>query len=540
MSGFKTIVRNLLNQRDNTARENQVLLPPDTTSSARVMQNDPTLFADAIYEHLDGKRPFGTPQSLVKKLDRFIKNGLRPGQELRNGTRKTQFENIRATPAQLFNISLGSKRKVTRSQKETELHVLLQSQMQLVDPFFDDHGASVSSLIEDTGHDATKRARTPTDAIPPRLRSPARLNTPESDRWKPMKASQDDLSSIEEAARIQRRPSALQSTADASNFSDSESSGRSDSVFFSPLSSTRSSDTPAVGETAARPSVAIESGAPATPPQRPAAADAVHSFTDRYGNPTRIISDRAVDMQTVFDRLQGISHEVKTISGAASGCWWRGSMLVAITRLQPAALESTILQKLGPDYAVQARQLRDMGEAFRREGLHTVTTGMKLLSIDGDLDTPSRLKLPWITDRDDNGAGEEACMQVVDALLEKVGVPAGERFNIIRGGQMGDLHHICSILNQLSCDALVFSRPWAQVGPDESPRFDPTRSTLEICAQPGSRLANIDFQGDRTADTESVLNETDGLPGLVNKGGHFDFLIPGGHIHLAPMRYPNR
>lgn len=470
----------------------------------RQRPHPPALLRDSIHHKLDEIRPNGTPTSSIQTLMARIREGLRPRFPMGNGRSRTMFEGIIADRGNLFSIKLPNGQNVTRTKEETELHILLQSQMRAVDPMWRDNGDSIDiQFLEHQVHAAALPVAPLQSSVETSLAARAR-------RLRPTNPIHD---LAPRTANATRPASGMQTTNPKPPPVHSDSGGLSHA-----------------GPSQAGATAKIGDGMP---------ANIVQEFVDPYQATTRIYGAGVVNMETVNERLIGTSHLVKGISGANNDCWWRAALLSAILKSDPVALEQTVISRLGGDFRDDAAQLRRMGEAVRSEGVQRILTGMQMINLPADLERGSALKLPGYTDSQDAGRGEEVCRRIVNALLMRAGVPEDETISVVYDKRMGDMHHITALLNQLDCETVIFSKPWGNTythGRRNS--FDPAISTVEICPRPGSCLSQIADDPSLSRRTENLLNELDGMPVLVCRGAHFDLAIPSATFYLARVRHP--
>jgi hypothetical protein len=479
---------------------------PASASLAAFRQQpcSPALLTDSIHHRLDGLRPYGTPISSIQTLMARIRDGLKPRRPMANGRSNTMFEGIIADKGNLYSLKLPNSQHVTRTREETELHVLLQSRMRAVDPTWRDDGDSVD--IKFLEHDMRAQPSIP---MGPLRRSAAANHLP-NPMQEPRPGGFAHNPATHPATVTQSGPGVR--TTKPVPFSNSRATAL-------PYGSSSQSVT-----------------RPQTRSDMP--ENQVREFVDRFRNKTRIYGSGVVDMKTVGERLLGQSHLLKEISGANNDCWWRAALLSAIIKCDPVVLEQTVMSRLEPEFQDDAAQLRRMGEAVRSEGVHRILTGMRVANLADDLARGSALKLPGYTDSQDGGRGEDVCRRIVNALLIRAGVPDDEAMSTVHGRNMGDMHHVAALLNQLKCETAVFSRPWGEFRPGQSTSFDPARSTVEICPQPGSFLDRVADDPSLPRRTENLLNELDNTPVLVHQGAHFNLAIPSTTFYLAGVRHP--
>ena len=486
MSHLLSHLANIFLSKTKTAPETEHLLPSSQNNLSTPA--DQRMLIDSIYHQLDSERPCGSSTSALKKLRNTIKQRLlkKPQVGSASALRRTQFANIDAhannveTNSGSNNIYRLQNIDVYRSQQEIELHILLQSQLRAVDPSNVDTGDSVI-FNKNTG------------------------------QWKP----------ITTVSETKKRPMATPERS-------------SSNTRFSKL--TREKLSRALAATAGA-SVKRPVAAPAVASVNTAHTGVVE-YSDILGNQIKRFSAEAVDMQVINDRLTTESHRVKEISGAGANCWWRCGMFAAIQQKTPADLEQ-IIGSLGPKFADHAAAVAQMAMAVHSQGPHAIQTNMTMLDCQTDMERASRIKLGGVSDAEDDGRGEFVCQEVVNALLERSGVPEQERYAIIYGDAQGDVHHLIALMSQLESSAVIFSKPWGEFHPGEIPRFDSERSSIEVCAQPGTELARIGADPSRERGTNNLIAKLSQIPFLIHQGGHYNFCNPSGNINSANFRYPS-
>jgi hypothetical protein len=478
-------VARVFGTKDLHMSERKASIPASPTRTAP--PRPPSLLVDGIHDRLDGVRPNGTAKSSLQELRNMIKTVLTSGHASADDRFQIHVAGITARQDGLFNIRLGNACEVTRTLEETELHILLENQTNLVGVRARNNGNSIDGAL-------SKGARPPVPAKPvPKKRSaPDAASTRTASLTGPTQQLSKRINAVD--GPVHARPS------------------------LAPL-------VPVKAEK--RPSGAAQSKASAGLVRDVHGGEMVAlDFTDTLGNQSRIFSARDVNMETVYEHMNKRSHLEKSISGAGCNCWWRAGMLSALLYRDPVALENTILYKLGQHFRKDAAAFRRMGESVRSGGLSTILTNMEAGPPDNGLAQPSRFKMAGTADRDNDMLGEKVCQRIVDGLLERSEVRDDERFNIVYGNRMGDLHHVASLLSQLECDTVVFSRPRAESRRGQAARFDPTMSTIEIYAQPGSHLNRLTRGGSRSQCTDDLLNRLAGVPVLVHRALHYDLSIP--------------
>ena len=170
-----------------------------------------------------------------------------------------------------------------------------------------------------------------------------------------------------------------------------------------------------------------------------------------------------------------------------------------------------------------------MADACQSDGMHKILTGMELANEQADFACPSCLKLPGTADI--NGvAGERALRKLTDALLLKAGVPDDVRELAVKRDGMGEANMVSLLTHLLGANCMIYSRPWRSAG-----EWDVEASTLTVCPVDGSRLATLEYDENKAACSENVINELDTIPALINRGAHFNLCYPR---HAIRNQYP--
>lgn len=452
------------------------------------------LFLDAIYEHPDNKglreqpRPFGTPRSALRKLGKIISRKLsRNDSSMNTSFQTTSFAAIHREPSGLFRLNTENNQSLIRDRKEMELHILLQSQFRYASGFGTDgghqldHGDSVSFLEAHGGV-----ARTMPEQAP-RPSRPRRAPTAAAPR-------------VENTASF---GSALVGTA-------------AESVDGGPVNSTAESVD----------SAPLDGFMPSPDP-----AFRARFEEDQYGNRVHTFTHETIDMEAVDQMLLSTSHIVKGISSANGNCWLRAGWLAALTkhmgRSEGEELEALLRDKLGPGFYDDARKVREMAAAFKRDGIQEIVTGMELANRNADFEKESYLKVPGENNLPSgaDSEGEAVCTRLTGALLRHAGVSEADIDRYIVQSNFGEHCHLNTLLRELDCDSIVFGRQVEWNDASATARFRPDWSVLAISARPGSRLENPRIHPGQSC-TNALLNELDTPPIFLHKGAHFNLCIP--------------
>lgn len=247
-----------------------------------------------------------------------------------------------------------------------------------------------------------------------------------------------------------------------------------------------------------------------------------------------------LNMQMIDSRINqltvGGSHRIKEISGANSDCWWRAGWLNALLqhsqKQMPAShLESVLIKKLGDDVSEDAKNITRMIEAMRVHGFAAVLTHMPHLTHqtqlphqtranqNADMEVPSRLMLPGEVNPDDDTQGEDVCRRLTEALLRHAGIPDVERLQSIHGKEPGDALLAAALCNELACDMVLYSKPWANT--------DHEAQAVWICPQPDSRLNALEIDEEKQDSlTKELINKVEQTPVFITRRGHFNLAIP--------------
>lgn len=102
---------------------------------------------DSIHDHLDGKRPYGSTQSMAEHVRNSIRQHLQPGELLENGNRKTGYARVTVQEDGQYSIALASGRSELRTMEEAELDQMIEFHLWQVeaDAANLDHTASVAA-----------------------------------------------------------------------------------------------------------------------------------------------------------------------------------------------------------------------------------------------------------------------------------------------------------------------------------------------------------------------------------------------------------
>ena len=457
------------------------LIPPakNSSSSSSRTGND-SLFLDAIYEHptnhnfRNKSRPFGSSRSALKKLGKLIENKLSGhGEPVVANSTLTGFAAIHREQGGLYRLNATNDQTLTRTRAEMELHILLQSQARYASEF-----ANGGVATADFGDSVSMReARSVTGSRTSRQAAQPFAGPPAAKTRPPLPI----------AARV-------------------------------------------VNVSASAAATATERAASGHPFPSPDPAFQARFEEDQCGNRIHSFTSETIDMQTVDRMLTSTSHIVKGLSGANGNCWIRSGWLNALVthknRSAGQELEALLRDKLGPEYYDDARKVREMAAAFKRDGIQTVATGMELANKKADFETESYLKLP---EENSLGSGAESegeaiCTRLTGALLRRAGVSEADLDKYIVQPNFGEHWLLNTLLRELDCDSIVYGRQVEWNDASATAAFRPDWSLLAISARPGSRLENLPIFPGQSC-TDALLNELDTPSVQLHKGAHFNLCI---------------
>ena len=492
--GFAQSISNGLSYLRQRAGSAGSPLPDEVKSSQP--ETGQSLLRDDIFEKEIHRRTWGASENITTadpsfSLGAILRTALRSGPPLTRGHHATQFPKITRYSGDLYELTLENNQRVSRTREETELHILLQSHLRQ----FDATGSAGGDALDISSLRASQSAQR--DAIgnlakhSPRTPSPALGAVPQSNR-----------------------ATVIPSTAPPRN--NAISAGLQNEASIALSSPTIDRVVPDV-ET-------VEF----VPP--------VKYAPDEYRSREHMVfSSKAIDMHHLDTMLCTGSHIVKEIAGKNADCWWRCAWASAIEQhhSRPALLEQTLRASLGQDLeaalGAEIAQVRQMADACQSDGMHEILTGLELANEQADFKCPSCLKLPGTADI--NGvAAEGALRKLTDALMLKAGVPDDVRELAVKRDGMGEDHMVSLLTHLLGANCVIYSRPWRGAG-----EWDVEASTLTICPVDGSRLATLEYDENKTACSENVINELDTIPVLINRGTHFNLCYPR---HAIRHQYP--
>ena len=450
------------------------------------------IFAREIHMRLRGATKDINIADLGFSLGPILRFALQSGSPLTHGRHATQFPKINRYNSDLYELTLNNNQCVTRTREETELHILLQSHLRQ----FDVTGHADGDALDISSLRASQTAQR--DAV----RNSAR-NLPQSPG-----------PNVDAVVQPERARVMLGTDAPRGDSTSADSRSMVSLVQSSPTIDRVVPDVEPVGF---------------VPPVK-------HQPDDYSARQHCVFSSKAIDMHDLDTMLCGASHLVKEIAGANSDCWWRCAWASAIQQhhSDPALFEQTLRASLGHDLEAELEaeiaQARQMADSCRSGGMHEILTGMELANKRADFECPSRLKLPGTEDLD-GAAGEEALRKLTDALMSKAGVPDDVRASAVYGDGMGEDRMVSLLMHLLGANCVIYSRPWRSAG-----KWDVDASTLTICPVDGGRLSALEYDENRTACSENVINELDTIPALINRGAHYNLCYPR---HAIWHQYPS-
>ncbi|MES2832096.1 MAG: hypothetical protein V4695_08900 [Pseudomonadota bacterium] len=510
MTGIADFARRVF-YRSNAADQDQEKQP--SAVSVSTLAEGSHLLTDAIHYRLDNRQPHGTPRAKINRLKEYIHAKLRPGQKVSEYTRATGFSAIKSRDGDLFELTAANGQRLKRTRQETELHVLLQSQLQHNGAIGTDTGDAIT--LEINRHPG-RRAHAPT---------PSRKTA----------APPATLATLPGSA------SARSANTPARPVNQASYNSSSQPVAPEPR--------PNVPQPAPMPSAAMPAPAP-TPASAPAADAAAtnpqfrppEDMENASGTKSKIYFSQTVDMREL-DNVFSHSHQRKSISPVGNNCWWRSTFAAIIMqhgttpqRLQ-AAFENL---QLGSDYEIDIQNVLAMAMGNGNKGMTEIFTNLTHAKLSHDLEQESRLKMPGEEvqyDARENSletAGEASCRRLTKAILLKKGNDADEVEQCVNGNAPGELHLVTSLTEALDANLIIFNQPWTRN--EMPPRWSVDESTLTICARPGSALENLEHDPDKQSCTKAILRETDVYPVLTIRATHYDLMVTS--TNIAQAHYP--
>jgi len=469
MSKFLSFIKNKYLQVSTNHQEKF-----DSSSVPKSPANLNTLFADAVYDNIDKRRPNGHSDLAIKNLVESVRDRLRPGSEKVNGNFSTGFSKIQRMPTGRFKINLPNGQTVTRNKKETELHILLQSQLR---------------------------------------------------RFNAVEKNAGDFLDIEnvngKVVFKQDKPPAMPSSAQASSVNTA-----------TPVTS------PMHGRSSAPNEVTPAASPTQLPEPTPSSDFGPTTCEDRWGTQMKIFNNLNIDTEIVEKRLGYSHGLKAISGAGNDCWWRSAFAAAIIQHsVEPERLADTLKGlELGSEYDQDVKNIVAMAQATKDKGITEIFGSLTHAHRNHDLALESRLKMPEEHERQDEqgqiieSAGENSCKRLASALLLKKGFDHTEIAGAVFGSEPAEQELVSGLLRALKTDVVIFNTPWAGPGVPSYPN-----STLSICAQPGTFLDRIKVEPNREAQTESVIRELDECPVLRINSGHYNLHIP--NTIIATSRY---
>lgn len=558
---------------------------PGDPGPPKVIDASPNVFKDAIHQRLFNERPFGTSLGTLGRLHQVLRDNLTPGKKKLFGRHQTNFSRIGCEGDNRFRLHLGLSHSVVRTQREIELHILLQSQLGEVGAlarherpdailrrgFAADTDNSKPATQFSTGREQPARSERPTQRTP---RGSVAINASAGSRAE--KVQPDDAHRIFRSSPNSGVASTFsQAAADSSARAPGPDSpgltgsagiaaaatGASTATVGANSHATTGVSVATAGAGAARESnlagvsrpsaVANEVPAVAVPDEPPMVRPDFQpligpKINARPGLEEMHLPRGLIDLERIHSNLMETTHIQKEISNVNGGAWWRSAWAAAIRQhgRHGAGLEQLIVNKLGQDHAADARAVRTMAEDSHEHGIDRIFTGINLACLKYEVEkVPSQLRLhgfdPIDVAEGVETHGDQICKSLTALLLKRAGAEESVVLACLAGNQTPDFSLIALLLNELDADAVVFEPPVNARAVNDQAGVSGPAGRIRICPRPDSgqpdpserwkeRWSGVKFNPNQQSCTQQLSNSLDGMPVLINNNGKITIALPRG------------